>query len=115
MRAFIFCLLLSLGVFTSLGQAEPRVISLDILGSSPLEVYQNTPVKVSNPFQVSLYNLTVTKPSAHKDIVSVSEFLSGQSFDLAFSKVGAYEICFSKEKNEARTCLTLDVLKRITT
>jgi hypothetical protein len=115
MRAVVFCLLLSLSVFTSLGQAEPRVISLDFLGSNSLEVYQNTPVKVSNPFQVSLYDLTVTKPSAHKDIVSVSVFLSGESFDLAFSKVGTYEICFSKVKNEARTCLTLDVLKRIAT
>ena len=110
----IFCLLFSLGIFSSLVQAEPRVISLNVLGQSPLQVYQNIPIKLSNTFKTNLYNLTVTKPPLPKEIISVSEFNSGQSFDLSFSKVGAYEICFSKEKNEARTCLNLDVLKRTT-
>lgn len=113
MRAIIFSLLLSLGVFVSSGQAEPRTIALDLSGQSPFKVYQNAPIKVSNPFQVSLYDFTVTKSPFPKEIISVSEVLSGQTFDLSFSKVGAYKICFSKEKNEAQTCLQLDVQKRI--
>lgn len=107
----IFGLLLSLGIFISLVQAEPRVISLNLLDQNPLMVYQNAPIKLSNTFQTNLYDLTVTKPPLPKEILSVSEFASGQSFDLTFSKVGAYEICFSRKKNEARTCLSLDVQK----
>ena len=111
MRTTIFCLLL-LFVFVSFGQAKP--ISLDLSGQSPFKFYQNTNIKVSNTFETNLYDLTVTKPSLSKEIISVSEFISGESFELAFSRVGAYEICFSKQRNETRTCLKLDVLKRIT-
>jgi hypothetical protein len=110
-----FCLLVTLGIFVGLVQAEPRVIPLGILSESPLKAYQNVPIKLSNTFQTNLYNLTVTKPPLSKEIISVSEFNSGQSFDLSFSKSGIYEICFSKEKNKVRTCLSLDVLKRIVT
>jgi hypothetical protein len=111
MRTIIFCLLLSLFVFVSFGQATP--ISLDLSGQSPLKFYQNTNIKVNNTFETNLYNFTVTKPSLSKEIVSVSEFISGESFELAFSKIGAYEVCFSKQRNEIPTCLKLDVLKRI--
>jgi hypothetical protein len=107
------CCLLLLGVFASLVQAGPRVISLNLMSQSPLQVYQNAPIKLSNTFKTNLYDLTVSKPAVSKKILSVAEFLSGESFDLAFSKVGAYEVCFSRIKNEARTCLKLDVLKRI--
>ena len=110
MRTTIFCLLL-LFVFVSFGQATP--ISLDLSGQSHFKFYQNTNIKVSNTFEINLYDLTVTKPSLSKEIISVSEFISGESFELAFSRVGAYEICFSKQRNEIRTCLKLDVLKRI--
>ena len=111
----VFCFLLSLNVLVSVVQAEPRVISLNLLEQelSPLKVYQNVPIKVTNTFKANLYNFTVTKPPLPKEILSVSEFHSVQSFDLNFSKVGSYEICFSKEKNSTRTCLTLNVLKRI--
>ncbi len=111
MRTTIFCLLLSLCVFVGFGQAGP--ISLDLSGPSSLKIYQNTNIRVSNTFETNLYDLTVTKPPLSKEILSVSEFISGESFELAFSKVGAYEICFSKQINETRTCLKLDVLKRI--
>ena len=111
MRTTIFCLLLSLFVFVNFGQATP--ISLDLSGQSPFKFYQNTNIKVSNTFEINLYDLTVTKPSLSKEIISVSEFISGESFELAFSRIGAYEICFSKQRNEIRTCLKLDVLKRI--
>lgn len=110
-----FSLLISLGVLVSLVQADPRVISLNHLDQGSLMIYQNSPVKLSNTFETNLYDLTVTKPPLSKKILSVSEFAAGQSFDLSFSKVGAYEICFSKNKNEAQTCLSLDVLKRIVT
>ena len=110
MRTTIFCLLL-LFVFVSFGQATP--VSLDLSGQSHFKFYQNTNIKVSNTFETNLYDLTVTKPSLSKEIISVSEFISGESFELAFSRVGAYEICFSKQRNETRTCLKLDVLKRI--
>jgi hypothetical protein len=105
-------LFLSLGILVGLANAEPRVISLNLVDNSPLKVYQNVPIKLSNTFQINLYDLTVTKPPLPKEILSVSEFASGQSFDLSFSKVGAYEICFSKDKDKVRTCLSLDVLKR---
>ncbi len=108
----VFCLILLLGVWASALQAEPRVIALHLLGQSPMKVYQHDSIKIDNTFQANLYNLTVTKPPLPKEILSVPEFLSGQSFDLTFSKLGAYEICFSREKNQARTCLTLDVSKR---
>ena len=111
MRTTFFCLLLSLCFCVSLGQAQP--ISLDLSGQSPFKFYQNTNIKVSNTFETNLYDLTVTKPSLSKEIISVSEFISGESFELAFSRVGAYEICFSKQRNDTRTCLKLDVLKRI--
>jgi hypothetical protein len=111
MRTTIFCLLLSLFFFVSFGQAT--TISLDLSGQSPLKFYQNTNIKVSNNFETNLYDLTVTKASLSKEIISVSEFISGESFELAFSRVGAYEICFSKQRNETQTCLKLDVLKRI--
>ena len=106
------CLLLSLCIFVSFGQAAP--ISLDLSEESPFKFYQNTNIRVSNTFETNLYDLTVTKPSLSKEILSVSKFISGESFELAFSRVGAYEICFSKQRNETRTCLKLDVLKRIT-
>jgi len=67
---------------------------------------------VNNTFHANLYDLTVTKPPLPKEILSVAEFRSGQSFDLHFPKVGAYEICFSRGKNAVRTCLQLNVLKR---
>jgi hypothetical protein len=111
MRTTIFCLFLSLFIFVSFGQATS--ISLDLSGKSPFKFYQNTNIKVSNNFKTNLYDLTVTKPSLSKEIISVSEFISGESFELAFSKVGAYKICFSKQRNKTRTCLKLDVLKRI--
>ncbi|MBC8286722.1 MAG: hypothetical protein H8E42_04520 [Nitrospinae bacterium] len=113
MRTIFFCLLLVLGIFVSFGQAKPRMISLDLSGQSPLTIYQNSEIKVSNTFQTNLYDLTITKPPLPKEILAVSEFISGQSFILAFSGVGTYEICFSKEKNAVQTCLNLDVLKRI--
>ncbi len=113
MRTTVFCLMLLLGTFVTLGQAKPQVISLDLSKQGPMKIYQNSSITVSNTFQTNLYDLTVTKPPVLKEIVSVSEFLPGQSFALAFSKVGAYEICFSKEKNEARTCLQLNVVKRL--
>ena len=108
--AFCFLLLLNVCVV----QAEPRVISLNLLEQdlSPLKVYQNVPIKVTNTFKASLYNFTVSKPPLPKEILSVTEFHPGQSFELHFPKVGSYEICFSKGKNAARTCLKLDVLKR---
>ena len=110
----VFCFLLSLNVLVSVVQAEPRVISLNLLEQelSPLKVYQNVPIKLTNTFKANLYNFTVTKPPLPKEILSVSKLHFGQSFVLHFPKVGAYEICFSKEKNAARTCLKLDVLKR---
>lgn len=111
MRTAIFCLLLSLCVLVSFGQAAP--LSLDLSRQSPFKFYQNTNIRVNNTFETNLYDLTVTKPSLSKEILSVSEFISGESFELAFSRVGAYEICFSKQRNETRTCLKLDVLKRI--
>jgi hypothetical protein len=111
MRTTLFCLLLSLFILVSFGQATP--LSLDLSGQSPFKFYQNTNIKVSNTFETNLYDLTVTKPALSKEIISVSEFISGESFELAFSKVGAYEICFSKQRNETRTCLKLDVLKRM--
>ena len=111
MRTTFFCLLLSLCFCVSFGQAQP--ISLDLSGQSPFKLYQNTNIRVNNTFATNLYDLTVTKPSLSKEILSVSEFVSGESFELAFTKVGVYEICFSKQRNEARTCLKLDVLKRI--
>ncbi len=114
MRIFqiTFCFMLLMGV--CLVQANPRTISmnLSVQETSPLKVYQDVPVKVTNSFQANLYDLSVTKPPLSRKIVSVGEFLSGQSFDLSFSKVGAYEICFSKKKNEQQTCRMLDVLKR---
>ncbi|MZH03016.1 MAG: hypothetical protein F3745_06385 [Nitrospinae bacterium] len=113
MRTTVFCLLLILGIFVSLGQAKPQAIPLDLSRQVPMKIYQNASIAVSNTFQTNLYNLTVTKPPLPKEIVSVSKFLPGQSFDLAFSKVGAYEICFSKENNKARTCLQLNVVKRL--
>ena len=113
MCVIVFCFLLLFNVCVV--QAGPRVMSLNLSdqGSNPLKVYQNVPLKVNNTFHANLYDLTVTKPPLPKEILSVSEFHSGQSFDLNFSKVGSYEICFSKEKNSTRTCLTLNVLKRI--
>ena len=113
MRTIVFCLLMSLGVLVSFGQAKPRMVSLDLSGQSPLKIYQNSEINVNNTFQTNLYDLTITKPPLPKEIVSVSEFITGQSFTLAFSKVGTYQICFSKEKNAVQTCLNLDVLKRI--
>jgi len=107
----VFCFLLLLNV--CMVQAEPISLSLSGQESSPLKVYQNDPVKVNNTFHANLYDLTVTKPPLPKEILSVAEFRSGQSFDLHFPKVGAYEICFSREKNEVRTCRDLNVLKRI--
>ena len=86
MRTTFFCLLLSLCVYVSLGQAKS--ISLDLSGQSPFKFYQNTNIRVSNTFEINLYDLTVTKPSLSKEILSVSEFISGESFELAFSKVG---------------------------
>ena len=99
--------------FVSLVQAVP--ISLDLSGQSSFKIYQNTNIKVSNTFDTNLYNLTVTKPPLSKQILSVPKFIPGESFELAFSMVGAYEICFVRQINEERTCLQLDVLKRIAT
>lgn len=112
MRISVLCLSLTLCFFVSLVQALP--VSLDLSRQSPFMIYQNTNIRVSNTFETNLYNLTLTRSSLSKEILSVPEFISGESFELAFSKVGAYEICFSKQRNEARTCLKLDVLKRIT-
>jgi hypothetical protein len=115
MRSFVFCLLLSLAILVNFGYAKPRMISLDLSGQYPLTIYQGSEINVSNTFDTNLYDLTITKPPLSKEILSVSEFFIGQSFTLAFSKTGTYEVCFSKEKNAAQTCLNLDVLKRIAT
>ena len=113
MRTTIFCLLLTFGVFVSLGKAKPQAIPLELSRQVPMKIYQNSNIAVRNTFQTNLYDLTVTKPPFLKEIVSVSKFLPGQSFDIAFSKLGSYEICFSKENNKARTCLRLNVVKRL--
>ena len=88
----VFCFLLSLNVLVSVVQAEPRVISLNLLEQEliPLKVYQNVPIKVTNTFKASLYNFTVSKPPLPKEILSVTEFHPGQSFELHFPKVGTY-------------------------
>jgi hypothetical protein len=115
MRIIVFCFLLLFNV--CLVQAGTQGVSLDLSeqdSNPPLKVYQNAPVKVNNTFNTNLYDLTVTKPPLSKEIISVAEFRSGQSFDLHFPKVGTYELCFSREKNATQTCLTLNVLKRIT-
>ena len=106
----VFCFLLLLNV--CMVQAEPISLSLSGQESSPLKVYQNVPIKITNTFQASLYDLTVSKPALSKELLSVAEFFPGQSFDLSFPKVGDYEICFSRGKNAVRTCLQLNVLKR---
>jgi hypothetical protein len=108
-----FSLLFSLGILVSLVEAEPRVISLSHLDQVSLKTYQNVPIKLVNTFETGLYDLTVTRSSLSKKIVSVSELGSEQSFNLSFSKIGTYEICFARQINEARTCLNLKVLKRI--
>ncbi len=114
MRVIAFCFLLLFNVCVV--QAGPQGMSLDLSGqgSNPqLKIYQNVPIEVNNTFHTNLYDLTVTRPPLSKEILSVAEFHSGQSFSLHFPKVGAYEICFSREKDVARTCVTLNVLKRI--
>tara|TARA_B100001123_G_C14757539_1_gene807458 strand:+ start:152 stop:514 length:363 start_codon:yes stop_codon:yes gene_type:complete len=110
----LFGLGLILAVFVNWVQAEPRDISLGLSGQEtlPLKLYQNESVKVSNSLQKNLYDLTITKRPFPQKILSLSEFVPGQSFDLNFPRVGDYELCFSKEKNEARTCLKVNVLKR---
>lgn len=113
MRIITFCFLLSLSILLNFGYAKPRMISLDLSGQYPIKIYQDSEINVSNTFDTNLYDLTITKTPLSKEILSVSEFATGQSFTLAFPKTGTYEICFSKGKNEAQTCLNLDVLKRI--
>jgi hypothetical protein len=113
MRTIAFCLILSLGFLVNFGQAKPKMISLDLSGQYPLKIYQDSDISVSNTFDNNLYDLTITKPPLPKEILSVSEFVTGQSFTLVFSKTGVYEICFSKKKNSTQTCLNLHVLKRI--
>lgn len=113
MRIIIFCFLMSLSILLNFGYAKARMISLDLSGQYPIKIYQGSEINVSNTFDTNLYDLTITKTPLSKEILSVSEFAIGQSFTLAFAKTGTYEICFSKEKNEAQTCLNLDVLKRI--
>ncbi len=113
MRTIVFCFLLSLSILVNFGYAEPRMISIDLSGQYPLKIYQDSEIHVKNTFDTNLYDLTITKPPLSKEILSVSEFVIGQSFALTFFKAGNYEICFSKEKNAAQTCLNLDVQKRI--
>lgn len=116
MRVIHFVLLaaISMGLWTNFVEAEPRVVSLSLSGEQtiPLEVFQDTPVKIHNTFERNLHDFTVTKPPVSKEILSVPEFISGQSFDLYFPKIGDYEICFSQEKNESQTCLQVNVVKR---
>jgi hypothetical protein len=108
---FFMCFLL--GIFANISHSETRMISLNShhQSSERVEIYQNVPIKINNSFISNLYDLTLTKSSSPKNIFSVDKFKSGESFDLSFPKDGNYEICFSKKKNDFRTCLDLVVLK----
>lgn len=116
MRAIHFALYISisLGLWTNFVEAAPRVVSLSLSGKqvTPLKVFQDTPIKIHNTFEKNLHDFKVIKPPVSKEILSVAELISGQSFDLYFPKVGDYEICFSREKNESQTCLQVNVVKR---
>jgi len=77
------------------------------------KVYQNTYAKISNPFNSTLYNISVTESPSKNRVLFIDDFQSGQSFEIFFSKAGIYEICYSnvKQINGLRTCLKVNVVK----
>jgi len=77
------------------------------------KIYQNTYAKISNPFNSTLYNISVTESPSKSRVLFIDDFQSGQSFEIFFSKAGMYEICYSnvKQIKSLRTCLKVDVVK----
>ena len=108
---FIFVFL----ILPIISQAFPGPIVLNpfLKNQGQLKVYQNAYVEISNSFSSDLYDITVMEAPSQKRVLSISDFQSGQSFEMAFSKAGEYEICYSSQKDAggSRTCLQIDVLK----
>ena len=108
---FIFVFL----IFSTISQAFPGAIDLNpfLKNQGQLKVYQNAYVEISNSFSSDLYDITVAESPSQKRVLSIADFQSGQSFEMSFSKVGEYEICYSSQKDVggSRTCLQIDVLK----
>ena len=99
-------------IFTTISEAGSGAIILNPTqqAQSDLRIYQNAYVKISNTFDSTLYDLDVFEFPSRKRVLSITDFQSGQSFEMSFSKAGEYKICYSSE-NDPRTCLLLDVLK----
>ena len=108
---FIFVFL----TFPTISQAFPSAIDLNpfLKNQGQLKIYQNAYVEISNSFNSVLYDITVMELPSQKRVLSIADFQSGQSFEMSFSKVGEYEICYSSQKDVggSRTCLQIDVLK----
>jgi len=108
---FIFVFL----TFPTISQAFPSAIDLNpfLKNQGQLKIYQNAYVEISNSFNSVLYDITVMESPSQKRVLSIADFQSGQSFEMSFSKVGEYEICYSSQKDVggSRTCLQIDVLK----
>ena len=108
---FIFVFL----ILSTISQAFPGAIDLNpfLKSKGQLKVYQNAYVEISNSFSSVLYDITVMESPSQKRVLSIADFQSGQSFEMSFSKVGEYEICYSSQKDAggSRTCLQIDVLK----
>jgi hypothetical protein len=109
---FFFFAVVVLFIFTAVSEADSGAIILNPTQQvqSDLRIYQNAYVKISNTFNSTLYDLAVFEFPSEKKVLSIAGFLSGQSFEMSFSKAGEYKICYSSE-NDPRTCLLLDVLK----
>ena len=107
---FIFVFL----IFFTTSQAFPGAIDLNpfLKNQGQLKVYQNAYVEISNSFNSVLYDITVMESPSQKRVLSITDFQSGQCFEMSFSKAGEYEICYSSQKDAggSRTCLQIDVL-----
>jgi hypothetical protein len=101
-------------IFTAISEAGTDAIILNPTQQAQIDlrVYQNAYVKISNTFDSTLYDLDVFEFPSRKRVLSITDFQSGQSFEMSFSKAGEYKICYSSQ-NDPRTCLLLDVLKAV--
>ncbi|GJL77518.1 MAG: hypothetical protein NPINA01_05070 [Nitrospinaceae bacterium] len=98
------------------GAVDAKVPSISLNkpteGMSRITISKDTPIRVSNDFRTALYNLIIVKFSSGKKMVSIDEFLPGQTFDMEFVREGTYVICYSlhpKTESMKDACLQVNV------
>ncbi len=105
--------------FLTAGDALAGGMALAIDGSHPsgerIQVAEGAGFEVKNVLAHQVANVRVLAVGSGKNLAHVRVLGPGQSLSFAFSRAGAYALCYAADKTgQGRdTCLEIDVIKRM--